>query len=69
MKEDALCDVEVAAVGTLGGQVQRADGEDSTHDVVASQTQLDDVIAPERPDAGVGGECGVGLGGEVVEQF
>ena len=53
----------------MGGQMERAHSEDGTHDVVAGQTQLDYVVAPERPDAGVGGEGGVSLGGEVVKEF
>lgn len=69
VEQDGLLDVVVAAVRPLRGQVERADGQHGPHDVVAGQPQLDEVIAPELPDARVGGEGGVGLCGEVVEQF
>ena len=69
VEEDGLLDVVVAAVRPLRGQVERADGQHGAHDVVAGQPELDDIVTPELPDARVGGEGGVSLCGEVVEQF
>mgnify|MGYP007135353043 CR=1 FL=1 len=50
-------------------QVQRANSQHGTHDVVAGEPELHHVVSPEGPEARVCRQGGVGAGGEVVEEF
>ena len=69
VKLDAVGRVMIATVGAVVGEVEGADGEDGAHDEVALEADLDDGDAPKVTDVGVGGQCGVGEGGEVVEEL
>jgi hypothetical protein len=69
MQQNPLLDVEIPPLRPLARQVQRADRQHRAHDIVARQALLDHVVAPEGPDAHVGGQGGVGFGREVVEEL
>lgn len=69
VKEDSLGEVVVAAVWPVVGEVEGADGQHGSHDVVTFQAELDYSDTPEIADSGVGCEGRIGVGGEVVKKF
>lgn len=61
--------VKVPASWAVVGQVQGTDGQHGTHDVVAAETQLDDIVPPELPQTWISREGGVCFCCEVVEKL
>lgn len=51
------------------GEMQRRDGEDGSHHIVASKPHLDGLAAPEVPHGWIAKESGVGGRGKVVHEL
>lgn len=69
MKKDPLGRVKITTLRSVVGEVEGAQRQDGAHDVVTFETELDDVYPPELANGQVGGEGGVRVDGEVVEEF